>query len=198
MKKNQTIKQGSTVSWVVRWEGTDLTFKPITAISKEAPPLVTAVGHGLASGWRVALTNVKGMTALNAQSNPPAPEDFYTVLKITNDTFRLLGVDATGFQTYTSGGVVRYYTPVSLVGFTARMQIRSTIDAATTLLELTTENGRIALDAVANTITLTISALDTAALTFSSAVYSLELVSPIGEVTELLYGNVDLVKEITR
>jgi hypothetical protein len=53
---------------------------------------------------------------------------------------------------------------VSLVGYTARMQVRSTLESAEALIELTTANGRIALGGSAGTITLTISATDTRSL----------------------------------
>jgi hypothetical protein len=43
---------------------------------------------------------------------------------------------------------------ISLVGYTARMQVRSTLESAEALIELTTANGRIALGGSAGTITL--------------------------------------------
>ncbi len=87
---------------------------------------------------------------------------------------------------------------VNLTGYTARMQIRATAEAATALIELTTENGRIALGGAAGTITLTISATDTAALTAGRAVYDLELVAANGIVTNLLGGVVTIPRNITR
>jgi hypothetical protein len=87
---------------------------------------------------------------------------------------------------------------VSLVGYTARMQIRPTAASATTTLSLTTENGRIALGGSAGTITLTISATDSAALTAGRYVYDLELVSAGGIVTRLLQGIVTVSANVTR
>ena len=87
---------------------------------------------------------------------------------------------------------------VNLTGYTARMQIRATAEASTALIELTTENGRIALGGTAGTITLTISATDTAALTAGRAVYDLELVAANGTVTNLLGGVVTIPRNITR
>jgi tRNA threonylcarbamoyladenosine modification (KEOPS) complex Pcc1 subunit len=85
--------------------------------------------------------------------------------------------------TYKESGVA-----INLVGYTARMQVRSTLESAEALIELTTANGRIALGGSAGTITLTISATDTAALTAGRGVYDLELVSGSGIVTRLLQG----------
>jgi hypothetical protein len=87
---------------------------------------------------------------------------------------------------------------INLTGYTARMHVRTDIDAATPFLQLTTENSRIALGGVAGTITLTISATDTAAITNTSGVYDLELVSGAGVVTRLLEGNIIITKEVTR
>jgi len=199
MKKNIRIQQGSTFEWVVRWQSRTVAFAAITDITKAAPPVITATGHGMPDGWKGAITNVRGMTELNAANDPPdTGEDYYEFDVTDANTLSPKGVDATGFGTYTSGGVIRYFEPVDLDGYTARMHIRQSLTATTTLLELTTENARIALDNVAKTITLTISATDTAALSFTSGVYSLELVSGSGEVAEILTGSVTLVKEVTR
>jgi hypothetical protein len=95
--------------------------------------------------------------------------------------------------TYKDNGVA-----VNLTGYTARMQVRATLEAASTLVELTTANGRIALGGAAGTITLTISATDTAALTSGRGVYDLELVSGSGIVTRLLQGVATISRNVTR
>lgn len=87
---------------------------------------------------------------------------------------------------------------VNLTGYTARMQLRATTEAAQALIELTTANNRITLGGSAGTITLTISATDTAALTAGRAVYDLELVSAGGIVTNLLGGVVNILRNVTR
>lgn len=199
MKQNIKIQQGSTFEWVVRWQSRDSVFATITAITKAAPPLITATAHGIPDGWKGAFTNVRGMTELNAENDPPDLTDDYYEFDVTDaNTLSPKGVDATGFGTYTSGGIIRYFEPVDLDGYTARMHIRQSLAATTTLLELTTANARIALDNTVKTITLSISATDTAALDFTAGVYSLELVSGDGEVAEILNGSVTLVKEVTR
>jgi hypothetical protein len=95
--------------------------------------------------------------------------------------------------TYKDNGVA-----VNLQGFTARMQVRSTLESATALIELTTANSRIALGGAAGTITLTIAAADTAALTSGRGVYDLELVSGSGIVTRLLQGVATISRNVTR
>lgn len=95
--------------------------------------------------------------------------------------------------TYKESGVA-----VNLTGYTARLQVRSTLESASTVVELTTANGRIALGGAAGTITLTISATDTAALTAGRGVYDLELVSGSGIVTRLLQGVATISRNVTR
>lgn len=85
----------------------------------------------------------------------------------------------------------------NLSGYTARMHIRKDIDAAATLLELTTANGRIVIDGSAGTVTLSLDATTAASLT-KGGVYDIELVSAGGEVTRLLEGQVILRKNVTR
>lgn len=87
---------------------------------------------------------------------------------------------------------------VNLTGYTARMQIREQLDSATPFITLTTENGGITLGGVAGTITLNMTATATAALTQTSGVYDLELVSSGGVVTRLLEGLVIIKPEVTR
>lgn len=89
--------------------------------------------------------------------------------------------------------------PVDLTGCTARMQIRTSVKAATTLASLTTENGGLILGDDAGTITIYMSATATAALTgWTSAVYDLEIVFGGGDVRRLMEGSVTLLPEVTR
>ncbi len=85
-----------------------------------------------------------------------------------------------------------------LTGYTARMQIRPTVDSITVLLELTVANGRISVNAIAGQLTLAIANADTAAVTWRSGVYDLEIVSGGGVVTRIMQGNATLSLEVTR
>lgn len=87
---------------------------------------------------------------------------------------------------------------INLTGYTARMQIRLKKTSAAFLVELTTENGGITLGGAAGTITLLITAVASAALTFTSASYDLELIAGGGAVTRLLEGSVTLSPEVTK
>jgi hypothetical protein len=89
-------------------------------------------------------------------------------------------------------------TIINLTGYTARMQIRQTVSSSTILLDLSTLNGRIVITALSGQIRLLVSAADTGAITWQRGKYDLELVSSTGVVTRLLYGEVEVSKEVTR
>ncbi|MBK8467664.1 MAG: hypothetical protein IPL32_17760 [Chloracidobacterium sp.] len=196
--KNLTITQGKTFSLVLRWEAPPVIFKPITGATQTAPVNLTVAAHGVPEGWRVAVTNVKGMTDINAPANEVKDSDYHQATVIDASTIQINDINAAGFKPYVSGGYIQYNTPVVLTGFTARMSIKDKV-GGTELLSLTTENGGIAIDLVRSTISLTIAALATAALTWKTGVYDLELVSgdvtPV--VTALLTGKVTVTKEVT-
>ena len=84
----------------------------------------------------------------------------------------------------------------NLDGVTARMQVRTSVDASSALVEVTTENGRIAINGELGTITLSLSASDTAALT-QGGVYDLELVDASSNVERLIEGNFNLEQNVT-
>jgi hypothetical protein len=91
-------------------------------------------------------------------------------------------------------------TDRDLTGCTARMQIRETVASPSTLLSLTSDpEAGIAIEAgPPGVVTITISATQTAAMTWRNGVYDLELVSPNGAVERLLKGDVTVDFEVTR
>lgn len=89
-------------------------------------------------------------------------------------------------------------SPVDLTSFTARMQVRKTPSSDTKVLDLTTENGAIALGGAAGTIAVTISATAMAAVAANKYRYDLELASAGGVVTRLLEGVFLVTAEVTR
>ena len=193
-----TIQQGRTFSLAIRWESPPIVYRPITAIAHTAPARLTVPTHGVPDGWRVAITNVKGMTEINAEANKLTSRDYHQATVVDANTLDINDINAAGYKAYTSGGYIQYGTPVDLTGFEARMAIKNRV-GGTTLCMLTTEFGGITIDAAARIITLNISAVDTAAMTFTTGVYDLEMVSGAtpAVVTALLSGRVTVTKEVT-
>ena len=196
--KDLTIQQGRTFSLALRWESSPIIYRPITAIAQTAPARLTVPTHGVPDGWRVAITNVKGMTEINAEANKLTSRDYHQATVVDANTIDINDINASGFKPYTSGGYIQFNTPVDLTGFKARMTIKNRV-GGTVLCTLTTEFGGIAIDAAAKLITLNISAVDTAAMTFTTGVYDLEMVSGAtpAVVTALLFGCVTVTKEVT-
>lgn len=191
IKLNLKIYQGATFRETLRWESSTKVYKPISAITKSAPVVISAVGHGMPVGWRTKITNVVGMTELNSN------DTYHFVTEKSTDSITINAINALGYKEYVSGGVLEYNEPVPLAGYTGRMQIRGKLTDIEVLLELTTENGGIVIDDTSKTITIVITAAQSTLLDFSTAVYSLELVNGT-EVIPFLSGGITLVKEVTR
>ncbi len=191
-KLNLKMIQGSTFKEILRWESDILEYNYITAITNSAPVEITIPGHNIPLGWRVYINSVLGMKEVNTFDTA------YIVTESNTDTISIADINALNFSAYTSSGVVEHYTPTDITGYTARMQIRSKITSEEVILDLTTENDMIVLDHTLQTITINIPASTTEGFTFSSAVYSLEMISSSDEVTQLISGIITLTKEVTR
>ena len=187
-KKDFCIGAGETFQPVLRWGSSTLTSKAITAISQAAPVVVTAIGHGVVAGWQVAVVSAKGMTQINAGKFPPSGADWHPAAILTADTLQLADVNSADYTTYLSGGFLVYNTPVILTGMTTRMVIRDAPVTGTILATLTEISG-ITLDNTAKTIT---PKLATAALTWTTGYYDLELTDTLGVVTQLLTGTISI------
>jgi len=194
-KLNLKIRQGETFLRVIRWETPPFIYKAITAITQSGPVGITSTAHGLKTGWRVAVVSVGGMYEINALNDPPRDNEFKQCTYVDPDTIQINNVNSTPYTPYTSGGYLQFYTPVDLVGYTARMTIKTKI-GGTILLALVSPTD-IAIDNTNHTITITITATATAALTWTRGVYDLEMVGPTGIVTTIFSGTVDVTEEVT-
>lgn len=88
---------------------------------------------------------------------------------------------------------------VPLTGYTGRMDIREKIASASTILELTTENSGISINAAGGSITILITPAQTTAMTPGNYVYDLELEeTSTGIVTRILQGNLTVRAEVTK
>ena len=186
--KEILIQKGKTFSLVVRWETEPIIRKAITAISlATGAPRLTISSHGIPDGWNGTVYGVEGMKQINDVG-------VQQLTVIDANTIELNGVtpvDDNGkmWPAYTSGGFVKFYTPKSLASYTARMDIKDkiggTVWASSEVADTPYDIIDIALDDVTKTITLTVDAVDTAALTAKKGVADLELVSAGGVVTKL-------------
>ena len=192
-KINYKIYQGSTFKEVYRWETQTKVYVPIQTISKSAPCVITtSQNHVMPNLWRFKVVGAGGMKEINT------PGDTYHVATATTqNTITLNQVNSLQYSNYTSGGVVEYNDAVDLSTYSARMQIRETVDSPNTIYEATSQAGQIVLDNTYKTITITILGNVTSQFNFTTAVYSLELYNG-NNVVPFLVGNLTLVPEVTR
>lgn len=192
---NFTIEQGATFNPTLRYAQSRFAVKPITAVTNSGQAIVTST-HGLATDWSVYVVGTRGIDMLNHRSDDlRIPSKAYEAYRIDAASLQL-DVDTSRFGVYTSGGELLYRLPFDFTGYTARMQIRSSIESTTVIKEITDGAG-ITLGGVNGTVDLVISAVDATAFAFSSAVYDLEI-AKAGVVKRLFYGTFTLSKEVTR
>jgi len=187
------IKQGKTFVLTLQWGTTPILFVPITNVTKAAPPVVSATGHGLPAGWQVAVVSVQGMDDLNAKNDPPLASEYMSITIVDVNSVKLDGKNTSAYGTYKSGGYLRTYTPVDMASYTARMTIKDKIGG--TILAALLSPTDIVIDNTGKTITVTIAATVTAAMT-KGGVYDIEMVNGL-IVKELASGKVSFIKEVT-
>lgn len=187
-KLNFKVYAGTDFNEVLRWESSLKTYVPITGIANSAPLVVTAPAHGVPNEWRVRFTNILGMTELNNS------ETYYQVTNIGTNTLTINDINSISFKAYASGGIVEYNTPVNLSGFTAKMQIKDSVDSTEVIRELNTENGGIIIDNIGKVIILNLSASITSAFTFTNAYYALEVISAGNQATLFCVGNITVLQ----
>ena len=90
-------------------------------------------------------------------------------------------------------------TLINLTGYTsAEMDLRETPESSSEVLTLTTANNRVTLGGSAGTVTLSISAADTANLTAGDGVFDLEVVDGSSRVYRILEGTYTIRRNISR
>ncbi len=187
-----TIRQGSTFDKKINWYGGGKVLREIDAVAVGCPTRLTIAAHGLPVGadTPVYIAEVKGARSLNTKG-----KEVLATYVDAND----FDVDTnTRNETYITGtGCLHYFAPKSLAGYTARMDIRESIDDITALVSLTSPSD-IVINTTTAEIQILISATVTAALDFDTGVYDLELEDGSGNVTPVIEGDVTFIKEVTR
>ena len=87
--------------------------------------------------------------------------------------------------------------PVNLTGYSAKMQVRQFTDSSVAV-ELSTDNGKIVINAGLGQINMTLTAAQTTALTANSYQYDLNLTSPDGYVYKILQGAFVVNESVTQ
>ena len=88
-------------------------------------------------------------------------------------------------------------TPINLTGYTAALQLRTSYDAVSSSLSLTSPSGGIVMGGTAGTIAITASATQTGGLAAGEYVYDLEITTG-SKVTRLVQGRITVTPQVTR
>lgn len=89
-------------------------------------------------------------------------------------------------------------TAINLTGYTAAMQLRENYDSATAVLSLSSPSSGIVITGASGLVTITMSAIQTAALSADTFLYDLEIASPASVKTRLIQGVVVVSAEVTK
>jgi hypothetical protein len=86
---------------------------------------------------------------------------------------------------------------VNVTGYTAAMSVKNSPTSTSTIISLTSSNGRITVGTTDGKFTLSLSAVTTTGLAAGQYVYDLEVTSPGGVVTRLLEGGFTVYEGVT-
>lgn len=177
----------------------EYSYAAISGITKTAPAVITATGHGVPDGWQVAVVSVVGMRQINAENSPPRGKDFVRATATDVNTVTLNAVNSADYSTYTSGGYLQFQKPMDLTGFIARMSIKDayggTVLASSSAADAPLNVITMAVNTTLHTVTATIAAASTN-FSWSTGVFEVELESSGGVVTSLYSGTVEVTKEV--
>lgn len=177
---NTTMDQGAD------WYITFIYKQPaeITNVSGNGTTVTFTAANGFATGQIVSIDgilppqyNLQNVTIANATA---------TQFQVTNP--------ATGI--YISGGIAT--APVNVIGYTARMQLRSNPSDPDAVLTLTSQAGEITVTGSTGEFAVHATAVQTGAIDEGPYYYDIEITSPAGIVTRLAQGQIVVTPEVTR
>ncbi|TLX54859.1 hypothetical protein DN824_20465 [Stutzerimonas nosocomialis] len=187
-KLDLCIAQGATYSKPLLLMQPDFAYRPIAAFLQTAPARLTVPGHGLPGDWP---TWIEGVSRWGVINRDKEREPFRVAKVIDADTVEYNALNGIGNNA--AGGFLVYRLPVELAGARARMQVRDRAGAL--LLDLSTEAGGLVIGT--GRITLTLTAAQTAALTWTEGRYDLEVEFADGTVQRWAEGIATVRPEVT-
>jgi hypothetical protein len=88
-------------------------------------------------------------------------------------------------------------TPKDLTGYTAKAQVRATKTSATALMDASTANGFITINAPGGIVQINVPQATTEVMVWTSGVWDLEITSAGGEISRIVEGFASLSQEVT-
>lgn len=86
----------------------------------------------------------------------------------------------------------------NLIGFTARMQFRSSVGSSVVVLEATTANLKLVIDVSNSIVEIKLSEADTKLFIYKQYVYDIELVDATNVPLRFIQGTATISPEVTR
>lgn len=154
-----------------------LYVRAITGATQANPCQLTVSGHGRATGSRIYIENVSGMTQLNGKT--------FTITSTGTNTLTLDGVDSTAFSAFTSGGTI------SWVRDTIQNAVNRAVNGDTILVEKST------FTSIAGGVTFTWTRGSTSIGTSSTTVGTILVGDYIGPTTADLNGSTTTYYKVT-
>ena len=201
------VEQGQTWSQTLRWETKPEVFRAIQAITKSGPVRITAAGHDIPDGWRVAVEGVKGMVEINAARTPPRASDYHVATWISSSAIEINDINTAAvdggrdlYGDYVSGGVLRYFAPVDLTDYTFEMVVLDrpggNVLASNRLADAPLNIITIVADNATKTIHMSMAVDAVGALPWTRGVYDVcAKHTPTGVVTKLLEGSISVSRD---
>jgi hypothetical protein len=166
----------------------------INFVYKQPAEITNIVGDGTT----VTYTAANGLTpgqVVSIDGVIPSQYNLQNVVVVTaTSTDFTVTNGATGI--YISGGIAT--APYDITGFSGRMQLRSLPDSPEFVLELTTDNGGIAINGPDGVIAVHATSAQTTAIDEGPYYYDLEIESNSNIVTRVAQGQAIVSAEVTR
>jgi len=166
----------------------------INFIYKQPAQITNIVGDGTT----VTVTAANGLTPGQVVSIDGVIPSQYNLQDVVVATASATDFTVTNGATgiYISGGIAT--APYDITGFSARMQLRSLPDSPEVVLDLTTDNGGIAINGPDGVIAVHATAAQTTAIDEGPYYYDLEIESNSLIVTRVSQGQAIVSAEVTR
>ncbi|UYZ85335.1 hypothetical protein MTZ49_07250 [Entomomonas sp. E2T0] len=183
-----TIQQGKTFNYGFKLADNEIVYRSISELINKVPVQLLVEDHSIPDNWPVTISCVKNPFELNTECPVIA-----TV--IDKDIIEINQMTVCCKRPYSGSGMISYYKPYDLTGFTARATIRPHINSK----EIFYQWDQVIVDAQNHLIILQIPAEVTATFCWCNAIYDVEATAPSGEVLSVVSpSGVTIEPEVTR
>lgn len=163
-----SITRGSTVEIPIRMESGVLAYKDITGVPETAPLRLTVEAHGVLPHWRGVIANARGLDEGLCWDATPSDRDMRRIDVIDENTVEFNGINASDWTPYCSGGHLVFWVPVDLSVYSAGTMVVHDKNTRALLAEYP-----LVVDADNGTLWLRMTTVESAAIGFDSAVFSI-------------------------